>query len=99
MPVHSPLIKNVDLRRLGGSASGNDVSSDLFDGCQAAPGEKQLGPLAREGEGNSAAYGAAGSVDHRNFVLQHHLGFRSFAVRRRVGLRAVDDADTATPGK
>src|SRR5688500_13377038 len=90
MLFHSPLVENVDLRRVGGSASGVDVLSDRFDGCQATPGEKQLGPLTGKGECDSAADGASRSVDHRNLVVQHHLC--SF-------LRLVIDLDTATSGK
>ena len=44
MLVHSLLVERVDLRRLGGSAGGNDVLGDRFDRCQVAPGEKELGP-------------------------------------------------------
>jgi hypothetical protein len=48
MLVHSLLVESVDLRRLGGSAGGNDVLSDRFDRCPEAPGEKKRGPLARK---------------------------------------------------
>ena len=34
MLVHGLLVESVDLRRLGGSAGGNDVLGDRFDGCQ-----------------------------------------------------------------
>jgi hypothetical protein len=44
--VHGLLVERVDLRRLGGSAGGNDLLGDRFDRCQAAAGEKQLGPSA-----------------------------------------------------
>src|SRR5918996_5209711 len=77
MPAHGLLVESVDLRRLGGSAGGNDVLGDSFDGCQVAPGEKKIGPLARKGARDSAADRASGSVDHRNLVLQHHLWFLS----------------------
>src|SRR6266487_4267916 len=77
MLVHGLLVESVDLRRLGGSAGGNDLLGDRFDGCQVAPGEKQLGPLARKGACDSAADGASGSVDHRNLVRQQHLWFLS----------------------
>src|SRR5258708_15114062 len=77
MLVHSLLVEGVYLRRLGGSAGGNDVLSDRFDGCPEAPGEKKLGPLVRKGARDSTADRASGSVDHRNFVLQHHLWFLS----------------------
>jgi hypothetical protein len=73
MLVHGLLVESVDLRRLGGSAGGNDFLGDSFDGCQVAPGEKDVGPLEREGACDSAADRASGSVDHRNLVLQHHL--------------------------
>src|SRR5438477_11068535 len=77
MPVHGLLVQSVDLRSLRGSAVGNDPLGDGFDGCQVAPGEKKIGPLRRKGVCNSAADRAAGSVDHRNLILQHHLWFLS----------------------
>jgi len=46
MLVHGLLVESVDLRRLGGSAGGNDVLGDNFDGCQVAPGQKEIGPSA-----------------------------------------------------
>ncbi len=77
MLVHGLFVEGVDLRRLGGSAGGNDVLGDNLDRCQVAPGEKQLGPLRPKGACDSAADRASGSVDHRNLVLQHHLWFLS----------------------
>ena len=77
MLVHSLLVENVHFRRLGGSASGNDVLSNHFDRRQVVPGEKHLGPVGRKGACDSTADGASGSVDHRNLVLQHHLRFPS----------------------
>src|SRR6266550_9567694 len=74
MRVQSLLVESVDLRRLGGSAGGNDLPGDGFDGSQMASGEKELGPLTRKGTRDSAADPASGSVDHGNPVLQHHLG-------------------------
>src|SRR5438874_2012291 len=73
MLVYGLLVEGVDLRRLGGSAGGDDVLGDRFDGCHVAPGEKQIGPLRRKGACDGAADGASGSVDDRNLVLQHHL--------------------------
>ena len=61
-------------------------------GARQAPGEKHLGPLAREGACDGAADRASGSVDHRDLVLQHHRLVLS------VSYSAVDDADTATSG-
>jgi hypothetical protein len=49
MPVHGLLVKSVDLRYLGGSAGERDVLGNNFDGCQVAPGEKEIGPLGRKG--------------------------------------------------
>src|SRR6266566_10013927 len=77
MLVHGLLVESIDLRRLGGSAGGNNVLGDNFDGCQVAPGEKKIGPLSRKGACDSAADRASGSVDHRNLVRQHHLWFLS----------------------
>src|SRR5260370_21480442 len=77
MLVQGLLVESVYLRRVGGSAGGNDVLGDRFDGCQVAPGEKKLGPLTRKGACDRAADRASGSVDHRNLVLQHHLWFLS----------------------
>src|SRR4029453_2697227 len=75
MVVDSLLLESVDLRRLGGPTGGNDVPGDRFDRRQAAPRQKHLGPLGPEGACDSAADPASGSVDHRNLVLQQHLGF------------------------
>jgi hypothetical protein len=55
MLVRGLLVESVDLRRLGGSAGGNDVLGDRFDRCPKARGEEALGPLAREGACDSAA--------------------------------------------
>ena len=44
MLVHGLLVERVDLRRLGGSAGGNDVLGDSFDRRPAPPGEKELAP-------------------------------------------------------
>ena len=82
MRVHSLLVESVDLRRLGGSAGGNDVLRDRFDRCPEAPGEKERGPLARKGARDSTADCPAGSVDHRDLVLQQHLWF-PFGICRR----------------
>src|SRR5260221_9109797 len=72
MLVHGLLVESVDLRRLGGSAAGNDVLRDRFDGRPEAPGKKQLGPVARKGARDSTADRTPGSVDHCNLVLEHH---------------------------
>src|SRR5918993_940112 len=77
MIVHRLLVERVHLRRLGGSAGGNDILADNFDWCQVASGEKEIGPLSRKGACDSAADRAPGSVYHRNLVLQHHLWFLS----------------------
>ena len=77
MPFHGLFVESIDLRRLGGSAAGNDFLGDTFDRCQVAPGEEEIGPLSRKGPCDSAADPASGSVDHRNLVLQHHLWFLS----------------------
>jgi hypothetical protein len=45
VPVHGLLVESVDLRSFGGSAGGNDVLGESFDGFQVAPGEKEIGPL------------------------------------------------------
>ena len=85
MRVHGLLVERVDLRRLGGSAGGDDIVGDNLDGCPEAPGEKEPGPLGRKGACDSAADRAASSVDHRNLVLQHHRG--SFLRLDRQGRR------------
>src|SRR5215472_1323927 len=77
MPVHSLLVESVDLRRLGGSAGGNDVLSDRFDGRKGASGEKDLGSLRSKGACDSTSYRTSSSVDYRNLVLQYHLWFLS----------------------
>jgi len=73
MLVHSLLMESVYLRRLGGSAGGNDFFGDSVNGRLATSGEKELGPLTRKTTRDSAADPASGSVDHRNLILQHHL--------------------------
>ena len=50
---------------------------DRGDRRPEAAGEEQRGPLGREGACDGAADRAAGSVDHHNLVLQHHLRFPS----------------------
>jgi hypothetical protein len=106
MLLHGLLVDSVDLRRLGGSAGGNDLLRERFDLRPLAPGEKNLGPLARKLACDSASDGASGTVDHRNLVLEDHdwvlfcarvVTPARLAIRRRPGpVRAVDDADTAT---
>src|SRR5262245_41462485 len=81
MRVHSLLVESVDLRSLGGSASGHDFLGDSFDGCQFVPGQKDLCPLGRNGAYDSAAAPPSGSVDHRNLVLQQHIWFLSYTLR------------------
>src|SRR5438477_2973780 len=93
MLVHRLLVESVDLRCLGGSASGNDVLGDRFDRGQEAPGEKNLCSLARESARDSTADCPAGSVDHRGLVLQQHLWFPFTSDDART-IRAVMDADT-----
>src|SRR6266568_5842434 len=73
MLVYSLLIESVDLRRLSGSAGGNDFLGNSFDGFLAASREKKLGPLTRKGLRDSAANPASGPVDHRNLILEHNL--------------------------
>ncbi len=80
MRVDGPLVERVHLRRLGGSAGGDDLLGDGGDGCPAAPGEEELGPLGGEGACDGAADRASGAVDHRDLVLQHHLGSSSVLV-------------------
>src|SRR6266496_3313542 len=102
MPVHSPLVENVNRRRLGGSTGGQDVPRDGFDRCQMAPGDEKLGPLARKGACDSSADRSSGAIDHHNLVLQHQLvpfpvpSWPSVDARN---VRAVDDVGTATWGK
>jgi hypothetical protein len=79
MLVHRLLVEGVDLRRVGGSASGTDVRGDNLDGYQGAPSEKHVGTLRRKRACDRAADRASGSVDHRDLVLQHHLWFLSGA--------------------
>jgi hypothetical protein len=76
MPVDGLLVESVDLRCLGESAGACDLLGDHFDWCQVVPGEKELGPLSRKGARDSAPDRSSGSVDHRNFVLQHHWHLR-----------------------
>src|SRR5882672_11938815 len=77
MLVHGPLVKSVDLGRLGGSAGRVDFVGDSFHGRPLSPGKKKTGSLARKRACHSAADRASGSVDHRNLVLEHHLAFLS----------------------
>src|SRR5258708_33443923 len=78
MLVHSLLVKSVDLRRLGGSAGGNDVLRDRVDRCPEAPGEKKFGPFAAKGACDSTADRTSGAVEHCNLIHQHHLWFLFF---------------------
>src|SRR5262249_30955737 len=89
---HAFFVEGIDLGRLPGSTGRHDVLDDRFDRSPQAPGEKDLGPLARKGACHRAADGASGPVDHRNFVLQHHLHY----LRRLRIVRAADNADTAS---
>src|SRR6267143_7166492 len=99
MLVHSLLIESVDRRRLGGSASGNDVPSDRVDRCPEAPGDKKLAPLARKGACDSTADRTSGSVDHRNLVVQQHTWFPPCFLTYRFSVSAnaaASDARNAT---
>src|SRR5215813_6708165 len=77
MLVHSLLVESIDLRRLSGSAGGNDLLGDNFDGGQTVPGEKNLGPLRRKRTRDSAANAPSRSIDDRDLVLQLHVRFHS----------------------
>jgi hypothetical protein len=72
MLVDRLLVESIDLGRLGDSTRGDDVLGHRFDPCLLVPGEEDLGPFAREGACDSAADPTAGSVDHRNLVLEDH---------------------------
>src|SRR5260370_1898475 len=87
MLAHGLLVESVDLRRLGGSAGGNDFFGDNFDACPVASREKKLGPLTRKGTRDSAADRASGSVDHRNLLLEQHHYFSYFPARWHPFLR------------
>src|SRR6185436_1718006 len=89
MVLHSLLVKSVDLRHIGGSAGGDDVLGNNFYGCQGAPSEKKLGPLSRKGACDGSADRPAGSIDHRNLVLQQHHRFLSVLSRRSCRHRDV----------
>src|SRR5262245_28620641 len=75
MLVHSQLVEGVYLRRLGGSASGNDFLCDHFDGRPVAPGKKKFGSFASKGARDSATYSASGSINYSDLVLQQHTNF------------------------
>ena len=82
------LVERVDLRRVGGPAGGAMSLRDARRAPGWRPGEEDLGALRREGAGDGAADRAAGAVDHRDLVLQHHLvpfcvGRLSMRVRHR----------------
>src|SRR6187399_2270762 len=78
MLVDRPLVESVDRRRLGESVAGNDVPRDGFDRCQAAAREKEPRARTREGARDRGADRTSGSVNYRNFFLQHQLlSFRS----------------------
>src|SRR5262245_59392252 len=95
MLIYSLLVESVDLGRLGGPAGGNDLRSDRFDRCKFVPGEKSLGPLTRKGARDSAADAASSSVDHGNFVAQHHRG-TPFSVRQlTLACRSPESGDRA----
>ncbi len=73
MLVHRLLVQGVDLRRLGGAAGRMDFRGNGFHRLAFAPGQKQRGAFLRKSARDSAADRAAGSVNHRNLVFQHHL--------------------------
>jgi hypothetical protein len=77
MLVDSLFVGSVDLRRLGGSASGYDSLAIASTSARLRPVRKNSCPLARKGARNSTTDGTTGSVDHGNFVLEHHLCFLS----------------------
>ena len=52
---HSLLVESVDRRRLGGSAGGNDVLGDHFDGRQFVRGEKEIGASDAKAHAKRAA--------------------------------------------
>src|ERR1700716_15662 len=81
MLAHRLLVESVDLRRLGGSAGGNDVLSDRFDRCPEAPGEKKLGPFAPKRACDGATDRASGSVDHCDLILEQHHCFSCFGAQ------------------
>src|SRR6266508_4465451 len=87
LPVSGLLVESVDLRSFGGSAGGDDVLGDNFDGCQVAPGEKEVGPLRRKGACDSAADRASGSVDHSVQRRGCHSGERSHLAAGRAWKR------------
>jgi len=77
VPVDGVLVERVDRRRLGRATGGDDLLGERLDRGQQAPRQEEPGPFAREGAGHRGADRAAGAVDHRNFVVQHHLGLLS----------------------
>jgi hypothetical protein len=70
MPVHGLLVESVDLRRLGGSAVGNDFVGDTFDWRLLTPGEKNARPRAGKSACDSASSSASRSVDDGDLVIQ-----------------------------
>src|SRR5579863_864285 len=83
MLVHSLLIEGVDLRRLGGSARGNDFFGNYYDRCPLSPGQEKRGPLARKGACDGGTDRTAGSIDHGHLVFQHHVSSLQIGALRR----------------
>src|SRR4029450_1431289 len=69
----SLLVKSVNLRGLGEASCGDDFTGDSLNRRLPSPRQKESRSFARKGARDSAADPASGSVDHRDFVLQHHL--------------------------
>src|SRR6266850_4243363 len=68
--VHRSLVKRVDLGGLGHASCRRDVFGHGVELGEGAAGEEYLRALPGEGPGDSAAYGASGSVDQGGLVLE-----------------------------
>src|SRR5262249_997346 len=68
--AHGLFVEGVHFRGRGESSGGSDFPGDGFDRRLAAPCQKELRPLAREGAGDRSADRASGAVDYGVLVLQ-----------------------------
>ena len=71
MIVDGLLVERVDLGRLSGPTARNYLLGNDFHRRPAPPGEEDARSLTRKGPCDGATDRPAGSVDDRDFVVQH----------------------------
>src|SRR6185312_7886188 len=68
--LDSLLLERIDLRSFCMSTGRGDIECRCLNRPQCSAGEKDFGSLTSEDTRDRTANGAAGPVDHRNFILQ-----------------------------